>query len=191
MMQRQRGLAYGGSIGAVFPALNEQGAIHYVQTRYLNPGTGPKYDNPAASLGGNPRLAWTQLASAAQSALLVICEGIPDSLTAAALGHRSVAILGSQAPNQPLALDISNHATAHGLALLMVNDHDDAGRAWAALLVDLFSKSGSVIQAAEPDEPGSDFNDWCLTRSVASGRGLTPWFSPSRTPEPPDPIIGF
>ena len=44
MMQRQRGLAYGGSIGAVFPALNEQGDVHYVQTRYLEPGDGPKYD---------------------------------------------------------------------------------------------------------------------------------------------------
>jgi hypothetical protein len=54
MMHRQRGLPYGGSLGAVFPALNEVGDVHYVQTRYLNPGNGPKYDNPAASLGSNP-----------------------------------------------------------------------------------------------------------------------------------------
>ena len=103
MMHRQRGLAYGGSIGAVFPALNEQGDVHYVQTRYLNPGTGPKYDNPAASLATNPRLAWSRSVGNPEAGHLVVCEGIPDASTAAGLGHLSVAILGSQSPDHSIA----------------------------------------------------------------------------------------
>jgi hypothetical protein len=100
MMQRQRGLAYGGSIAAVFPALNEQGDVHYVQTRYLNPGTGPKYDNPAAALAHNPRLGWSRGVHPTAADSLVVCEGIPDGLTAVALGMRSVATMGAQSCDQ-------------------------------------------------------------------------------------------
>ncbi|MGE3449536.1 MAG: hypothetical protein AB7H92_18365, partial [Microbacteriaceae bacterium] len=83
MMRRRRGLPYGNSIAAVFPALDPDGNIQYLQARYLDPGDGPKYDNPAATLGSNPRLAWTRPVGAARPGLLVVCEGIPDALTAA------------------------------------------------------------------------------------------------------------
>ena len=48
------------SLAATFPALDPDGQVRYVQTRYLEPGDGPKYDNPAGALGTNPRLAWTR-----------------------------------------------------------------------------------------------------------------------------------
>ena len=163
MMQRQRGLPYGGGVGAVFPALNERGDVHYVQTRYLDPGGGPKYDNPAASLGHNPRLAWTCAVGAPQGDSLLVCEGIPDALTASALGHHAVAILGSQSPDDSVALMIGRRARDGGLAVVLVNDHDDAGQAWAARLTELLHRVGTEATIAQPPEMGTDLNEWSLS----------------------------
>jgi hypothetical protein len=163
MMQRQRGLAYGGSIAAVFPALNEQGDVHYVQTRYLNPGTGPKYDNPAASLAANPRLAWTKSVGGGISGRLVVCEGIPDALTAARLGHQSVGTLGSQACDQPSTDRIATYASSRRLAVTLVNDHDDAGRLWREQWAHRLEASGIATLALEPPEQGFDLNSWTLS----------------------------
>ena len=175
MMQRQRGLPYGGSIGAVFPALDERGEVAYVQTRYLNPGSGPKYDNPAASLGHNPRLAWTQTVSPAQSNNLIVCEGVPDALTAAALGHRAVGILGSQVPDVSVALSISRHAAAVGVGVVLVNDNDEAGRSWSERLANLLEEFGVVPNCVEPPEPGMDLNSWAFSMSRADAlRSLCP-----------------
>ena len=169
MMQRQRGLPYGASIGAVFPALDERGEVAYVQTRYLNPGGGPKYDNPAASLGQNPRLAWTRTVGPAQSNSLIVCEGVPDALTAAALGHRAVGVLGSQAPDASVAQSISRHATAVGVGVVLVNDNDDAGRSWSDRLANLLEGFGIAANYVEPPEPGMDLNTWM---TVCPGRAL-------------------
>ena len=160
MMQRHRGLPYGGSVGAVFPALNECGDVHYVQTRYLDPGDGPKYDNPAASLGHNPRLAWTREIGAPQAGSLIICEGIPDALTAAALGHHAVGILGSQSPDDSVAMTIGRHARNAGLTVVLVNDHDVAGQAWASRLSSLLEGVGIESTTLQPPEPGVDLNIW-------------------------------
>lgn len=168
-MHRQRGLPYGGSTGAVFPALNEAGDVHYVQTRYLNPGEGPKYDNPAASLGANPRLGWTRTPHVERVGTLVVCEGIPDALTAAADGFVAVAILGSQAPDNSVADRISASVSQSGWSMLVVNDHDDAGRGWAAHVGRLFEQRGVTVSHFEPPLPGSDLNSW---RAESSSAGM-------------------
>ena len=162
MMHRQRGLAYGGSIGAVFPAFNEHGDVRYVQTRYLNPGTGPKYDNPAASLASNSRLAWVQTPNA-RTDMLVVCEGIPDALTAAGLSYRAVGTLGSQAIDQASTAAIVKFASSHDLSMVIVNDHDDAGRAWAGRLSSAFADAGVDSSLLEPPVVGTDLNSWLLT----------------------------
>jgi hypothetical protein len=160
MMQRRRGLAYGGSIAAVFPALNQHGDVHYVQTRYLNPGTGPKYDNPSALLATNPRLAWARTVDLTVGTQLIVCEGIPDALTAAGMGVRSVGTLGSQATDETSVRRLTSYASQRNLSVLLVNDNDEAGKSWAARLRNDLAEAGLETEAWEPPEPCSDLNDW-------------------------------
>jgi hypothetical protein len=160
MMRRRRGLPYGNSIAAVFPALDQDGEVRYLQARYLEPGDGPKYDNPAAALGSNPRLAWTQTTGPAKPGVLVACEGIPDALTAAQVGLRSAAILGSQAPDHSVATRLSAFAERHDLAMVAVVDNDPAGLAWGDQLSRLVSDVGHELRVIEPPEPDLDLNSW-------------------------------
>jgi hypothetical protein len=167
MMQRHRGLAYGGSIAAVFPALNEQGDVHYVQTRYLEPGTGPKYDNPSASLATNPRLAWARSVDTPIANLLVVCEGIPDGLTAAALGMRSVVTLGSQSCDKSAVDRIATYAMSNHLTVALVSDNDGAGRTWAQKLQAGLNEAGLPTTSREPPGASSDLNDWFVRMTAA------------------------
>lgn len=160
MMRRRRGLPYGNSIAAVFPALDPDGEVSYLQARYLDPGDGPKYDNPAGSLGSNPRLAWARTVRPPQPGLLVICEGIPDALTAAQEGFRSTAILGSQAPDHSLATRLASFAERHQLSLLGVIDNDSAGLVWGERLAGLLRDAGQDLQVAVPPNAGTDLNSW-------------------------------
>lgn len=159
-MRRRRGLPYGNSIAAVFPALDPDGKIHYLQARYLEPGEGPKYDNPAAALGSNPRLAWPRAIGRTRTNTLVVCEGIPDALTAAQAGFRSTAVLGSQAPDHSVATRVATVAERDGLAIIAVVDNDEAGMAWGARLSDLLVDGGRVPQLVQPPKPGMDLNLW-------------------------------
>jgi hypothetical protein len=97
LLPRRRGLPAGTTPAATFPTHDATGAITYVQTRYFNPGDRPKYDNPVGRLGPNPRLSWIRPPNTPRPGLLIICEGIPDALTAAQTGYRAVALLGSHA----------------------------------------------------------------------------------------------
>jgi hypothetical protein len=185
MMRRQRGLPYGATIGAVFPALDPGGRIRYLQTRYVEPGDGPKYDNPAASLGSNPRLAWTRPVGPTLAGLLVVCEGIPDALTATQAGHISVGILGSQAPDHSVAVRIATYADEHGLDVVAVVDNDPAGRAWGVRLGDLLGEHAVPLTVVEPPGDGVDLNSWALTDADWSTRlpiGRGPVIPPPATP---------
>lgn len=158
-MPRARGLPYGHSIGAVFPALDPDGAIRYLQTRYLDPGDGPKYDNPASTLGTNPRLAWTQGHPDDAPAVLIVCEGIPDALTAAVAGFRSVATLGAQAPDRNVAVRIAGIARQLDLAVIQIADGDPAGTSWSTRLRDLLAEEAlAVTELAAPQ--GLDLSSW-------------------------------
>lgn len=160
MMHRQRGLPYGNSVAAVFPALDSDGQIQYLQARYLEPGDGPKYENPAASLGSNPRLAWTRTVGPARPGLLVVCEGIPDALTAAGAGFQAVAVLGSQAPNQSVANRLAGFARRREAEVVAVVDSDPAGQAWGSRLGELLSEADCAVRIVEPPSPGMDLNTW-------------------------------
>jgi hypothetical protein len=170
MMQRQRGLAYGGSIAAVFPALNENGDVRYVQTRYLDPGCGPKYDNPSAALAKNPRMGWTRTASPAVVGRILVCEGIPDALTAASFGLCSVAVLGSQAPDCSLAEAITRRVQTSGTRVLIVNDNDGPGRSWATAVTQLLARKFVDATRFEPPVPGWDLNEWATSKVPLQSR---------------------
>lgn len=177
-MRRQRGLPYGSSPAAVFPALDPAGTVRYLQARYLDPGDGPKYDNPAAALGTNPRLAWTRTPAVAEPGVLVVCEGIPDALTAAHAGYRSVGVLGSQAPDHIVADRLATYADHHDLALVAVVDADPAGRAWGARLEGLLASHGRRLTVVEPPEEGLDLNAWAVRdvtwpHALAIGHGIS------------------
>ncbi|MCU0310690.1 MAG: toprim domain-containing protein [Acidimicrobiales bacterium] len=161
LMQRPGGLPVGRSPAATFPALTPTGAVAYVQTRYLEPAGGPKYENPASRLGTNPRLAWTTPAQSSGSKRLLVCEGIPDALTAAQQDLRSVAVLGAQAPDARVADTLVEHCAGQGLQLVAVIDNDDAGRAWGARLQDLLAERDTTLAVVEPPN-GLDLNAWAL-----------------------------
>lgn len=192
MFHRRRGLPFGATVGAVFPALDPAGRIRYLQTRYLDPGDGPKYDNPAATLGSNPRVAWTRPTIDREADVLVVCEGIPDALTAAAAGLRSVAVLGSQAPDQSVAARIAAHVDRLGVGVVAVIDNDDAGRTWGGRLAALLGEQHVDLAVVEPPGTVNDLNSWagidanwarCLDRLalVSALEERTPSFDIGRT----------
>jgi DNA primase len=139
-----------------------------VQTRYLEPGDGPKYDNPAASLGANPRLGWTQAIGPAQPSQLIVCEGIPDALTAAGAGYEAVAVLGSQAPDYAVADVVARHADRSRQALIAVTDNDPAGEVFGFRLQALFAGLDRRIEIVTPPRADMDLNEWSML-SEATG----------------------
>jgi hypothetical protein len=163
MMSRQRGLPHGHSLAATFPALDPEGNVQYVQARYLEPIGSDKYDNPAGSLGSNPRLAWTRTPDGRTTAgVLLVTEGIPDALTAAGAGYAAVGMLGSQAPDDRVADFLVRHAGSTGRQLVAVVDADPAGRAWGARLGELLTARDYPLGVVEPPA-GLDLNAWSAT----------------------------
>jgi DNA primase len=165
----------------VFPALDRAGAVRYLQARSLKPGNGPKYLNPAADLAANPRLAWTVTARPAPPPMLVICEGIPDSLIAAQAGYRTVAVLGAHAPDSIVAAELGRQAHRDRSHLVAIIDNDDAGHAWGHRLQRLLREQRTALTVITPPTPGADLNDWAChdpnwTATIAASTP-TPWIS--------------
>jgi hypothetical protein len=144
----------------VFPALDPAEAVRYVQTRYLHPAAGLKYDNPAAARGNNPRLAWTSCIGERRPGVLVVCEGIPDALTAAQAGFAAVGLLGAHAPDRAVAARLATTARRDGLAIVTVVDADPAGRRLANTLGQLLASHGLDLTVIEPPQDGLDLNAW-------------------------------
>ncbi len=159
---RTRGLPRGERIAATFPALDQHGAIRYVQTRYLQPVDGHKYDNPAAALGTNPRLAWTAPASDPHPGVLIVCEGIPDALTAAQAGYLSAGVLGAQYPDSSVATRLATRAQHDTRTIVAITDGDPAGRAWGQRLGELLAHHDQNLTVLEPPGDGLDLNEWAL-----------------------------
>lgn len=161
-LPERKGLPHGDSLAATFPALGRDGEPRYVQARYLDPGEGgDKYDNPARFLGTNPRLGWTRTTSgSSRPGLLVICEGLPDALTAADGGFTAAAILGNQAPDRRIANQLARYAEDNDARLVAVRDHDEGGIVWKDHLSTLLGELGTAVAFIEPPEPGMDLNAW-------------------------------
>lgn len=179
MLHRKRGLPYGGSIGATFPAMDEHGEITYVQTRYLKPGTGPKYDNPAASLATNPRLAWMNRATEVSENVLLICEGLPDGLSASGAGFEAVALLGAQSCSN-WVLDRLAGSLRPGQRAVCVPDNDAAGQSWANAVLENLRRTGVNATSISPPAAHRDLNAWLL----ACGSGAPRLFRQERIRRP-------
>jgi DNA primase len=171
MLARRRGLPYGAGMAAVFPAFDPAGNVTYVQARYLDSDTvGRKYDNPSAQLAPHPRRTHPVNTPPTHAALLVVCEGIPDALTAAQAGYRAVGLLGAQTPDDSVAARIANHATASGLDVVVMCDPDPAGRHVADVLVPLLGRHGAPATVLTPPAGVGDLNEWALTDPHWSAR---------------------
>ena len=173
-LQRPRGLPHGHGPGATFPALDPTGHIRYVQTRALDPGERNKYDNPAGHLGPHPRIAWTRTTGQAWAGQLLVCEGIPDALTAAQAGYRAVALLGTNALDRTVAARIATIAERDHLAVTMIVDRDDAG-AGAQAGRQLARDLGVVDVALTITEPPErhDLNAWAVADVTWTDRVAT------------------
>ena len=97
-----------------------------------------------------------------RAGVLVVCEGIPDALTAAGAGLRSVAVLGSQAPDRSVATRIARDADECDVRVVAVIDNDDAGRSWGARLTSLLAEHGVGLDVVEPPGAINDLNAWAI-----------------------------
>ena len=150
LLRRPLGLPRSG-VAAVFPALDEQGAVTYCQTRYLYPGEGrSKYDNPAARFGDNPRLGIVRPAKLAAVGPLYVCEGLPDAYTAAAAGFEAVAVLGATYPDERTARRITELVA--GRSVVIAFDNDPAGNSGAKRLGELLALHHVVAERARLPE---------------------------------------
>jgi DNA primase len=165
-LRRAKGIPYGHGLGATFPALDHNGEIRYVQTRPLEPRPDHgKYDNPAGHMAPNPRLSFAHPAHSTDSCQLVICEGIPDALVAAQAGFRSVALLGSNALDPSVAARIANHAHHHDLDVVVVTDHDTAGKRLSDHLLSALCDLDVDARVVTPPL-GQDLSSWALEASA-------------------------
>lgn len=169
MMRRRKGLPYGSGPGVVMPAFDENGKLAYLQTRYFDPDSaGRKYDNPAASLGANPRVAFIQTPTDTMSqdsperpGVLLVTEGIPDGLIAAQAGFSAVAIMGSQTPDSMSVARIADHAETEGLDVALIVERDTAGTQAVHTMISQLQGFGVTPQVI--DLPGElDLNEWAL-----------------------------
>lgn len=160
MMRRSRGLPYGAEIAATFPVYGPGGALTYVQARYLDPDSvGRKYDNPAAALAPNPRIAFPITAGASRRDVTLVCEGMPDAFTATQAGFPAVGLLGAQTPDESVAARVASHADNTDTQLVLVCHPDAGGRHVADVLAPLLDECGHRPVVVTPPD-GLDLNAW-------------------------------
>lgn len=118
--------------GIVLPAI-EQGHAVYAQLRVPHPSPDrPRYLNPSAELATNPRLSRARPVDTRHREV-VVTEGAIDALSAAATGHRAVAVLSAAYGDEAVAVALAK--LPHPLVIAF--DADDAGRAGADRLASL------------------------------------------------------
>jgi DNA primase len=160
-LPRAKGLPTHGA-GIVFPILTDGNQAVYLQTRLIKPTT-TKYLNPASHLvGGSPRVAAirTHMVERGSDTTVVVCEGIPDALTAAQAGRRAVAVLGAGYPDQAVARWLVDRYPNQRLVIAF--DTDERGRAGDQHLSELLHHHGAGPRVHHLDIPEryGDLNAW-------------------------------
>ncbi len=175
-LPRLKGLPYHGP-GIVYPVLDPTGLAIYYQLRYLDPTTAAarKYDQPIAELASNPKLARIRSHTTPRPGPLVVCEGIPDALSAAHTGLPAVAVLGvahAGADSAPAlaALLTSTHPAS---AYLVAFDADPPGTSAAHRLAAHLAVRGATVARVAPPLDTPDINAWWQADAAALTRQLT------------------
>jgi len=158
-MSRAPGLPRGG-IGAVFPVIDEQDRAVYAQLRYLHPRAGgAKYANPTSTIARLPRWAEVRTPNPTGRAIVVVCEGLPDALSAAQAGARAAALLGTGLAGAHAAAEV--HARFPNEHLVIALDADQPGRNASDRLVNsLQAQHHRSMARLEIPEPYHDLNAW-------------------------------
>lgn len=112
-------------------------------------------------LGSNPRLPWTRAPDPIDTNVLIVCEGMPDALTAAQARMPAVAILGNQAPDERVAGRIAAHAASHDQHIIAIVHNDDGSTIWRDRLTELLAPHDNDPMFVAP-ALGNDLNDWAL-----------------------------
>lgn len=178
-LRRPKGLPTGVTVAATFPVFDPAGNLTYVQARYLDTDqAGRKYDNPSAAMAPHPRLAFPIVTRAVETSDLLVCEGLPDALTAAQAGFTAIGLLGAHTPDDAVAARIAAHARNCRLDVTLVCDPDDAGRRVAEVLDPLLRRAGITPHVLTPPD-GLDLNDWAQRdpnwpTSLTNARQLQP-----------------
>ncbi|MGQ0433089.1 MAG: toprim domain-containing protein [Microthrixaceae bacterium] len=164
-LTRAFGLAHGG-LGAVFPVLDEDSRAIYAQLRYLHPETaGPKYANPTREIARRPDLALVRTPKDSATTRVIVCEGLPDALSAAQAGSRAVAILGTGADAARAAAEIHGRFPSNRLVIAM--DADEAGqRAAQRLVTALRGLDHHDMHLLEVPQQCGDLNGWLCGNTV-------------------------
>lgn len=182
-LRRPKGLPTGVGVAATFPAFDPSGNLTYVQARYLQPDvTGRKYDNPSAALAPHPRLAFPIAPRLRDASTVLVCEGLPDALTAAQEGFSAIGLLGAHTPDEAVAARIASYAANSDLGVTLVCDPDDAGRRVADVLAPLLARAGVEPDVVTPPG-GLDLNAWAIT-DPSWAEQLSPLAPPRTIPAP-------
>lgn len=172
-LDRVKGLPRAGP-AVVLPVLGPGGQASYLQARYLRPPGGRKYDNPAAALvGPSPRVADARLPGPAlDEGIVLVCEGLPDALTAVQAGYRATAVLGAGLPDDRVGAALVRRFPTE--RLLVAFDADDRGRAGSERLLDLLGEIGAGERVGTVEVPGAwgDLNGWQLASGPQFGEEL-------------------
>ncbi|MCC7078654.1 MAG: AAA family ATPase [Acidimicrobiia bacterium] len=176
MPERVPGIPRPQGPGAVFPILDSHGRAIYLQIRNGITETGPrsragnKYLNPRADeFGRCPRACWPKTTGptrADTADVVLICEGLPDTLTAAQAGFKAVGLLGTgHSANTEGAASIVRRHVTEKLVLALDND-DPAERALPKLAAALHEASANQRTWRLHLPTGvNDLNDWHLQDS--------------------------
>lgn len=150
-LHREAGLPRGG-VAVVFPLLDDAGRAVYAQARYLSPAT-RKYDNPSATVvPASPRFGEMRRPAPGHDAgVVLICEGIPDALSAVQAGWRATAVLGAGLPDERLAVALTDRFPDERLVLAFDADH--RGRLGAQRLGELLTAAGAGSRVSQLDLP--------------------------------------
>ena len=91
---------------------------------------------------------------------MIVCEGIPDALTAAQAGRRAVAVLGAGYPDQAVARWLVDRYPDQ--RLIIAFDTDERGRAGDQRLSELLDHHGAAerVQHLDIPERYGDLNAW-------------------------------
>ena len=164
-LRRPSGLPRAGP-AAILPALDTGGRAVYFQARYVCvPPERDKFDNPVARLAANPRTTLIRAASPRPGAerVVLVCEGIPDALTAATAGFDAWAVFGAGYPDARVAARID----ADGRGIVSAFDGDAAGRPGSERLHQLLAARGRRVGSLALGV--GDLGDWARRAGPAFG----------------------
>jgi DNA primase len=138
----------------LFPFVQD-GHIVYIQGRRLDEKRGAKY----VGLNGLAKPLFNQevLKTLNSGDVVYICEGVPDTMSAAEMGFHAVGVLGAHSFKEEYVDVLLPYR------IVVIPDRDMAGEAFARKIQEAFRRKGSIVEVA--DLPyGKDLTEYWSTR---------------------------